>query len=322
MDSQKEVVLKVNNLKKTFEKKNLRGRVLKSVRAVDDISFEIFRGESLGLVGESGCGKSTTAMMISGLYAPTGGTIEFDGKDITDIKNPDIKEHRRRIQMVFQDPAASIDPRMKIKDTLREPFQIQGIKADESKIDQILQSVSLDATYKDRYPHEISGGQKQRIGIARALTMNPSLIVLDEPTSALDVNVQAQIINLLEEIKKEKKLSYLLITHDLSVVKTVCDRVAIMYLGRIMEQGPVDDVFSNPRHPYTKALFSNIPVLDENKPEKILLQGDVPSPRNIPSGCRFHPRCPLATEKCSESEPELTEVGVHHFACCHYLSKE
>ncbi|MGM9974232.1 MAG: ABC transporter ATP-binding protein [Clostridiaceae bacterium] len=318
---QKDVVIQVKNLKKYFEKKNFRGKVLKRVKAVDGISFEVYKGESFGLVGESGCGKSTTAMMLSGIYSKTEGEIIFNGMDVSSIKDPAVKKARKKIQMVFQDPTASIDPRMKIRTTLEEPYRIQKKNVTEEIIDDLLHTVSLDETYKDRYPHELSGGQKQRIGIARALAMDPQVIILDEPTSALDVNVQAQIINLLDEIKNEKKLSYILITHDLSVVKTVCQRVAVMYLGKIMEQGLVEDVFDNPAHPYTKALFSNIPVLDDEKPEKIILEGDVPSPRNIPSGCRFHPRCPKAMERCSQEEPETVEIGDNHFVTCLLFNK-
>lgn len=321
VEMQKDVVIQVKNLKKYFEKKNFRGKVLKRVKAVDGISFEVYKGESFGLVGESGCGKSTTAMMLSGLYSKTEGEIIFNGMDVSSIKDPAVKKARKKIQMVFQDPTASIDPRMKIRTTLEEPYRIQKKNVTEEIIDDLLHTVSLDETYKDRYPHELSGGQKQRIGIARALAMDPQVIILDEPTSALDVNVQAQIINLLDEIKNEKKLSYILITHDLSVVKTVCQRVAVMYLGKIMEQGLVEDVFDNPAHPYTKALFSNIPVLDDEKPEKIILEGDVPSPRNIPSGCRFHPRCPKAMERCSQEEPETVEIGDNHFVTCLLFNK-
>jgi oligopeptide/dipeptide ABC transporter ATP-binding protein len=322
MGAQKsEVIIKVDGLKKYFEKKNLRGKVLKCLKAVDDISFEIYRGESFGIVGESGCGKSTTAMLLSGLYPLTAGRIEFKGVDISDDRNAQVKEHRKKIQMVFQDPTTSIDPRMKIRATLEEPFAIQKIKDMEEHIDELLRTVSLDKTFKDRYPHELSGGQKQRIGIARALAMSPQVIILDEPTSAVDVNVQAQIINLLEEIKEQKDLSYILITHDLSVVKIVCQRVAVMYLGKIMEQGPVDPIFAAPHHPYTKVLFSNIPVLDDVRPERIILQGDVPSPSNIPTGCRFHPRCPNAQAYCKTEEPQMRSTGNGCMAACHYMEK-
>lgn len=322
MEGKAEVVLQVEGLKKYFDKKNLRGRVLKRVRAVDGIDFEVLRGESFGLVGESGCGKSTTAMLLSGLYPLTEGKIAFNGMDISSLKDPQARERRKKIQMVFQDPAASIDPRMKIRTTLAEPYRIQKKPVTEEMLDTLLKTVSLDETYKDRYPHELSGGQKQRVGIARALAMDPQVIILDEPTSALDVNVQAQIINLLDRIKREKGLSYVLITHDLSVVRTVCERVAVMYLGKIMEQGPVDRVFANPVHPYTQALFSNIPVLDEEKPERIILQGDVPSPRDIPSGCRFHPRCPRATTRCASEEPQIVQVGPEHTVSCLLAQEE
>lgn len=321
MDRKRDIVVQADGLKKYFDKKSLRGRVLKRVKAVDDISFEVRRGESFGLVGESGCGKSTTAMLLSGLYPLTEGSILFNGMDISSVKDPEANRARKKIQMVFQDPAASIDPRMKIRDTLEEPYRIQKKQMTEDMLDELLRTVSLDETYKDRYPHELSGGQKQRIGIARALAMDPQVIILDEPTSALDVNVQAQIINLLDRIKEDKGLSYLLITHDLSVVRTVCQRVAVMYLGKIVEQGPVDAVFSAPAHPYTRALFSNIPVLDEVKPEKIILEGDVPSPRNVPPGCRFHPRCPAAREQCSREEPAMREIGEEHTAACHFLAE-
>ncbi len=320
-EMQTKPVLQVKGLKKYFEKKSMRGRVISSLKAVDDISFDVYPGESFGIVGESGCGKSTTAMMLSGLYSLTDGTITFNGVDISDFSNKAVKEERKKIQMVFQDPAASLNPRMKVRATLMEPFVIQGIKVDESKIDELLEIVGLSAAYKDRYPHELSGGQKQRIGVARALAMDPQVIILDEPTSALDVNVQAQIINLLEQIKEQKNLSYVLISHDLSVVKTVCRRVAVMYLGKIVEQGPVDEIFAAPKHPYTKALFSNIPVLDDEKREKIILEGDVPSPSKIPSGCRFHPRCWKAQEICKNEQPQMRDTGNGCCAACHFVEE-
>lgn len=319
MCNEKKQVIRVDNLQKHFIKKNILNKEIKRLKAVDGISFEVAEGESLGLVGESGCGKSTTAMLLSGLLPATGGNIYFNDEDITDIYSKDIgkKDRRKKIQMVFQDPSASLNPRMRIKSILAEPFILQGKKVTDEQIVELLATVGLEPEYKDRYPHEMSGGQKQRIIIARALSMEPQVLILDEPTASLDVNVQAQIINLLEKLKYKHKLCCIYISHDLSIIKCVCQKVAVMYLGKIVEQGPTDVIFNKCRHPYTEALFSNIPVLDDNKPKKIILEGDVPSPSNIPAGCRFNPRCFKVQPKCSEINPDMVSFDDGSQVACH-----
>ena len=323
MCNDKKKIIQVNNLEKHFIKKNILNKEIKRLKAVDGIGFEVAEGESLGLVGESGCGKSTTAMLLSGLIPSTGGHIYFNGEDITDIYSKDMakKNRRKKIQMVFQDPSASLNPRMKIKSILAEPFTLQGKKADDEQLIELLANVGLEPEYMDRYPHEMSGGQKQRIIIARALSMEPQVLILDEPTASLDVNVQAQIINLLEKLRYKYKLCYIYISHDLSIIKCVCQKVAVMYLGKIVEQGPTDVIFNKCRHPYTQALFSNIPVLDDDKPQKIILEGDVPSPSNIPSGCRFNPRCPKVQPKCREIDPNIVNFEDGSQVACHLYRK-
>jgi len=323
MCSEKKKIIQVNNIQKHFIKKNMLNKEIKRLKAVDGISFEVEEGESLGLVGESGCGKSTTAMLLSGLLPSTGGNIYFNGEDITDIYSKDAEKRNRRkkIQMVFQDPSTSLNPRMKIRSILAEPFILQGKKVNDEQLVELLANVGLEPEYIDRYPHEMSGGQKQRIIIARALSMEPQVLILDEPTASLDVNVQAQIINLLEDLRYKYKLCYIYISHDLSIIKCVCQKVAVMYLGRIVEQGPTDVVFGKRRHPYTQALFSNIPVLDDDKPQKIILEGDVPSPSNIPTGCRFNPRCFKVQPKCRETDPSIVSFDDGSQVACHLYEK-
>jgi oligopeptide transport system ATP-binding protein len=294
------------------------------VRAVDDVSFSVKRGETLGLVGESGCGKSTTGRSILQLYKPTDGKVNFLGKSLTQLSGGDLRKMRREMQMIFQDPYASLNPRMTVGSIIGEPLEIHGLARGREKterVQELLRIVGLNPYFANRYPHEFSGGQRQRIGIARALAVQPSFIVCDEPISALDVSIQAQVINLLEELQSQFTLTYLFIAHDLSVVRHISDRVAVMYVGKIVELTTRDLLYERPLHPYTKALLSAVPIPDpaiERKRQRIILTGDVPSPVNPPSGCRFHPRCPFAQELCREKEPALLEVEPNHFAACHF----
>src|SRR3989440_11318890 len=289
-------------------------------RAVDGVSFEILSGETLGLVGESGCGKSTTGRCLLRLIEPTHGDIEFEGRDVTAMGKRELRELRREMQIIFQDPNASLNPRMKIGDIIAEPLVIHGIGDKTERRERVawlLGKVGLDADYMKRYSHEFSGGQLQRIGVARALALNPKLIVADEPVSALDVSVQAQVVNLLQDLQKEFNLTYLFISHGLAVVEHISDRVAVMYLGRIVEVASAEELYANPLHPYTRALLSAIPVPDPTrKRERIVLQGDVPTPINPPAGCRFHTRCPEAIPECSRIDPDLREVAPGHTVAC------
>jgi oligopeptide transport system ATP-binding protein len=294
------------------------------VKAVDGISFQIRKSETLGLVGESGCGKSTTGRAILQLYKPTAGAVEFNGRDLVKLKGGEMRRMRRELQMIFQDPYASLNPRMTVGSIIGEPLEIHNLAKGREKterVQELLRTVGLNPYFANRYPHEFSGGQRQRIGIARALAVEPKFIVCDEPISALDVSIQAQIINLLEELQEKLGLTYLFIAHDLAVVRHISDRVAVMYVGKIVELTDRNDIFESPLHPYTRALLSSIPIPDpvlEKRRTRMILVGDVPSPVNPPSGCRFNPRCPYAEDNCRTDEPQLTEVRPRHFVACHY----
>ena len=314
-----EKLLEVNHLKKYF--KMSKGKTLK---AVDDVSFYIRKGETLGVVGESGCGKTTCGRTCIGLYDKTDGEVLYRGQDIHKLKGKERKAFTKSVQIIFQDPYASLDPKMKVKNIIAEGIRAHKLLTDEkeisAKVDELLETVGLDKTYKDRYVHEFSGGQRQRIGIARALAVEPEFIMCDEPISALDVSIQAQIVNLLEKLQKERGLTYMFIAHDLSMVKHISDRVMVMYLGKVMEITTSANLYNNPCHPYTKALLSAIPIPDpevEREKQRIKLEGEIPSPINPGAGCRFKNRCKYATDKCMKEEPELKMVEDEHFVACY-----
>ena len=316
-------LLQVKNLKKYFPiKGGILSKTVGHVQAVDDISFDLYPGETVGLVGESGCGKSTAARTILRLIEPTGGEVFFEGQDILKLGKKPMRALRRQMQIIFQDPYASLNPRMTVASIVGEPLEIHKIakgRAKEERVANILEKVGLRPEHMRRYPHEFSGGQRQRIGIARALALNPKLIIGDEPVSALDVSIQAQVINLLEDLQHEFNLTYLIIAHDLSVVEHISDRVAVMYLGKIVELATDRELYENPSHPYTEALLSAVPRPDPSiKKQRIILPGDVPSPINPPSGCRFHTRCLYAKADCKTVEPPLQDIGGGHYVACHY----
>ena len=316
LKSEAKELIKVRNLVKHFAVENSDD----VVRAVDDVSFDIFAGETLGLVGESGCGKSTVGRCLLRLIEPTAGEVWFENKNVLNLGKNDLRELRREMQIIFQDPYASLNPRLKILSIIGEPLKIHGIgtkSEQKERVADLLKKVGLDPNYMHRYPHEFSGGQRQRLGIARALALNPKLIIADEPVSALDVSVQAQVVNLLQDLQQELGLTYLFISHGLAVVEHISQRVAVMYLGKILEIADSRELYENPLHPYTKALLSAIPIPDPTrKRERIVLQGDVPTPINPPSGCRFRTRCPWAIDECAKIVPELREIKKGHFAAC------
>ena len=325
-EQENQVLIRVENLVKYYP---VYGGIFRQevdqVQAVDDVSFTIQEGETLGLVGESGCGKTTVGHTMLKLREPTSGSVYFDERDVFQLSAKEMKAIRREIQIVFQDPYASLDPRLPIGESISEGLKIHGIGSNQDRVDTVLEAlknVGLEEYHAHRYPHEFSGGQRQRIGIARALALNPKFIVLDEPVSALDVSIQAQVLNILQDLQKDFGLTYLFVAHNLAVVEHISDRVAVMYVGKIVELADKIDLFERPLHPYTQALMSAIPLPDPTKKrERMILSGDVPSPLNPPTGCRFHPRCPLAEPRCAVEEPELRELAPGHTVACHYAEQ-
>ncbi|MBY0553535.1 dipeptide ABC transporter ATP-binding protein [bacterium] len=318
-----DIILEAKSIRKYFPiKKGFFMREVGQVKAVEEINLAVRRGETLGLVGESGCGKSTLGRTLIRLYEPTSGEIKFDGSDFRNLSGAELRQKRRDIQMIFQDPYASLDTRMTVGQIIEQPFKIHGLLPDkkerEERVKELLQLVGLKASHVNRYPHEFSGGQRQRISIARAVALNPKLIICDEPVSALDVSIQAQVLNLLKDLQERLNLTYIFISHDLSVIEHVCDRIAVMYLGRIVEIATRDELFKNPKHPYTRALMSSIPSIGTGKKKMSkILSGEIPSPINPPKGCAFHPRCPHKIKECSEITPQLRGDSPQHLKACH-----
>jgi len=324
----KQVLLEIKGLKMYFPIfRGILQRKVADVKAVDGLDFQVYQGETLGLVGESGCGKSTTGRAILQLYRPTAGVVHFQGTNLTTVKGEDLRRMRRQMQMIFQDPYASLNPRMTVGSIISEPLEVHNIGTRPERLERVrelLRVVGLNPYFINRYPHEFSGGQRQRIGVARALAVNPSFIVCDEPISALDVSIQAQIINLLEDLQEQFGLTYLFIAHDLSVVRHISDRIAVMYLGKIVELADRDELYQNPMHPYAQALLSAVPIPDpvvEEKRKRIILEGDVPTPVNPPKGCHFCTRCPKVMEICHDNEPEFRDYGAGHFVACWLYQK-
>jgi oligopeptide transport system ATP-binding protein len=323
------VLLRVKNLVKHFPITQgiIFQKQVGAVHAVDDVSFDVIKGETLGLVGESGCGKSTTGRTILQLYRPTSGSVLFDDVDLVETKGEELRRMRRKMQMIFQDPYASLNPRMTIGEIVGEPLVVHKVantKEIEERVANLLELVGLNPAFSTRYPHEFSGGQRQRIGVARALSLQPSFIVCDEPISALDVSIQAQVVNLLEDLQQQFNLTYLFIAHDLSMVRHISNRVAVMYLGIIVELAGRDELYLKPLHPYTQALLSAVPIPDpiaDSKRKRVILEGDVPSPVNPPSGCRFRTRCPIAESICAEQKPVFRELLPGHFVACHFAER-
>ncbi|WP_043159370.1 dipeptide ABC transporter ATP-binding protein [Bradyrhizobium sp. Ai1a-2] len=324
--SEADVLLRVDDLQVHFpvHKGAVFRKQVATVKAVDGVSFQLKRGETLGLVGESGCGKSTTGLAILRMLEPSGGRIEFEGQDITHFDKSSLRPLRRRMQMVYQDPFGSLNPRMKVRDIIGEPLEVHGLAKDrnvfDQRIAQLMRTVGLLPDMADRFPHEFSGGQRQRIGIARALALEPALIICDEPVSALDVSIQAQVVNVFVELQQRLGMAYLFIAHDLAVVRHVSDRIAVMYLGRIVEIAARDEIYRRPLHPYTQALLAAVPVADpvvEATRKRVAVSGEVPSAMNPPSGCRFHTRCPLAMDRCRHEDPALRDLGAGRAVACH-----
>jgi len=317
-------LLEVKNLRKSFRLRDSLGRTSGQLAAVDDISFSVKQGETLGLVGESGCGKSTTGKLILQLLQADAGQVFFSGKEITGLSQKQMRPYRRRMQMIFQDPFSSLNPRMTVGAILREPLSIHRLAPTRQlhdRVIELLEKVGLTAEHELRFPHEFSGGQRQRIGIARALAVEPQLIIADEPVSALDLSVQAQILNLLQGFQKDQGLSYVFIAHDLAVIEHVSDRIAVMYLGKIVELTNAKELYIKPQHPYTEALLNAVPTPDPDQPRPAALSGEIPSPVNPPSGCYFHPRCPYADTICRQQEPRLLEIGMDHLVACHHADQ-
>jgi oligopeptide transport system ATP-binding protein len=322
-DYLQETLIEVRGLRMWFPiRRGVLKRRVGDVKAVDGLDFDVYRGETLGLVGESGCGKSTTGRALLQLHRPTAGAVRFKGKDLVKLPGEELRRTRRQMQMIFQDPYASLNPRMTVGAVIREPLDIHNIGKRgerEERVRELMTIVGLDPKFAGRYPHEFSGGQRQRVGIARALALNPSFIVCDEPISALDVSIQAQVINLLEDLQEQFGLTYLFIAHDLSVVRHIADRIAVMYLGKIVELADRDELYREPMHPYTEALLSAVPIPDpliEEQRQRIILEGDVPSPANPPQGCNFCPRCPKAMDVCRREEPPFRDAGEGHYVAC------
>ena len=327
MDAEKKVLLKVRNLKQWFPVNSWLFEKKKFVKAVNDVSFDLYEGETLGIAGESGCGKSTLIRSCLRLLDPTEGSVEFDGKEIADAKQKDLRTIRKEMQIIFQDPYASLDGRWTVTQLIEEPLIVNKLcktkEERQQKVRDLLEAVSISQEYVNRYPHEFSGGQRQRIAIASALATDPKLVMCDEPVSALDVSVRAQVLNLLKELQEERKLTYIFVSHDMSVIEYICDRVAIMYLGKIVEIGKKEDIFADPKHPYTQALLSAVPKVTGQKEDqqRIILEGDIPSPVDPPSGCVFRTRCKYATERCACQEPKVTDLGNGHCVSCHLLDE-
>lgn len=326
MTATQEPLVQVRNLKKYFPIQHglIIQRHVGDVKAVDDVSFDVYRGETLGLVGETGCGKTTVGRTILRLYEPTGGKVLFDGIDLVSLNEGELRRMRQRMQMIFQDPYASLNPRMTVGSIVSAPLDVHKTvhsKSKSKRVDDLLDMVGLNPEFVNRYPHEFSGGQRQRVGIARALAVSPDLIICDEPISSLDVSIQAQVVNLLEELQRELGLTYIFIAHDLSMVRHISNRIAVMYLGKIMELADRNDIYLDPIHPYTQALMSAVPLPDpdiQKKRKRIILEGDIPSPSNPPVGCNFNTRCPVAKERCFKEDPTFREIKPGHWAACHF----